>query len=92
VTVRRRKPASPAVPEQFARFARSEWPPSLTCEEAVGYWHQARSAWAWEHQYEWQGYTTTPLGDRLDLLKARREARLLSCIEPDPAELNGHGY
>lgn len=91
MSVRRRKPDSPAVPERFARFIRGEWPPHLPCEEAVGLWHRERSAWAAENAYEWQGCTTSPLGDALDLLKARREARLMNCLEADTAELNGRG-
>lgn len=91
MSVRRRKPDSPPVPEKFARFVRSEWPPNLSCEEAVNYWHGARSVWARENAFEWQGYTTTPLGDMLDLLKARREARLMNCVRPDDEEFNGHG-
>jgi hypothetical protein len=93
VSVRRRRPAGPAIPERYARFVRGEWPAGLDCEEAIEFWHQARSAWARDHQYEFLGYLTSPLGDSLDLLKAEREAWLLNCCIPDPhpGESNGHG-
>jgi hypothetical protein len=93
VTVRRRKPAGPAVPERFARFAVSEWP-GLGCEDAVWAWAAGREVWALAHPVEWPpGYPTTPLGDKLDRLKARHEAWLMTCTEPEPEPeaSNGHG-
>jgi len=89
VSVRRRRPETPPLPEKFARFVRTEWPPHLPCEDAVNLWHRERSAWARENQYEFMGYTTSPLGDMLDLLKARRDARLMNCCVPDDEEFNG---
>jgi hypothetical protein len=79
------------VPERYAWFARCDWPGNLTCEEAVEFWHQARKAWAAEHQYEWLGYTTSPLGDCIDLLKAERGAWLTNCCTPASDDANGHG-
>jgi hypothetical protein len=91
VTVKRRRPEGVPPPERYRRFVRSEWPAGLDCEEAVNFWHRARTAWARDNQYEWQGGITSPLGDALDLLKARREARLMTCIRPDDEEFNGRG-
>lgn len=90
MSVRRRKPETPPVPERLARFVRSEWSAALSCEQAVEVWHRARSAWAREHQYEFMGYTTSPLGDWLDLLRAEREAWLLNCCTTEPDDANGH--
>jgi hypothetical protein len=91
VSVRRRKPESPPVPEKLARFAVSEWP-GLGCEDAVWAWAAERETWALAHPVEWPpGYPSTVLGDKLDRLKARREAWLMTCCREEPEEANGHG-
>jgi hypothetical protein len=92
VTVKRRRPESAPVPEQYARFVRSEWPAELSCEDAVNQWHTEREAWAQENLFIFMGYLDSPIGDMLDRLRARREARLLNCCQPEaePEESNGH--
>jgi hypothetical protein len=94
MSVRRRRPAGPPVPERYAEFVRSQWPAGLAAEEAIEFWHLARSAWAVENEYEWppgSGYRTSPIGDWLDRMRAKREAWLLTCTKRDPEESNGHG-
>ncbi len=78
------------MPEKYARFVRHKWPAGLSCEEAVEFWHRARSAWAREHEYLFLGYLESPLGDKLDLLKAQHEAWLMNCCTDAPEASNGH--
>ncbi len=88
--MRRRRPAGPAIPERYARFQRSEWPAGLSCEDAVEFWHQARETWALANAYEWpEGYPTTPIGDFIDRLKDKREARMRACYADPPQAANG---
>jgi hypothetical protein len=44
-------------------------------------WGAEREEWALANQVEFWWYITSPIGDRLDRLKARREAWLLNCTE-----------
>ena len=91
MTVRRRRPDSPSpVPERLARFAVSEWTGFADTEDAVWAWAAEREAWALANPIEWSaGYLTSPLGDRLDRLRQRREAWLMTWTERDPEEFNG---
>jgi hypothetical protein len=87
MSVRRRKPAAPPVPEKYARFAVSEWPGFAETEDAVWAWAAEREKWALANPVEWPpGYPTTPLGDRLDRLRARHEAWLMTCTQDEPEE------
>lgn len=79
MTVRRRRPESiTPVPERLARFVASEWP-GLDREADIRAWGAEREAWALAHQVEFLGFTTSPMGDWLDRLRARREAWLINC-------------
>jgi hypothetical protein len=83
MSVRRRKPAGPPVPEKYARFAVSQWP-GLSREDAVWAWAAKRELWALANPIEWPpGYPTTPLGNRLDRLRARHEAWLMTCTQAE---------
>jgi hypothetical protein len=83
MSVRRRRPVSVTpVPERLARFVPSEWP-GLDREGDVWAWGAEREAWALANQVEFFGYLTTPIGDRLDRLRARHEAWMLTCTERD---------
>ena len=93
MSVRRRRPASAPPPEKYVRFVRDEWPPNLSCEEAVDFWYRAGEAWAQANEYEYppgSGYLTSPLGDWLDRMRARREARMRVCYAPAYEAGNGH--
>ena len=90
MTVRRRRPSGPAIPEKYARFQRDEWPPNLSSEEAVQFWHQARSVWHEQHGWREGETVVSPLGDWLTLLREKRQAWLRTCCT-EPAEAgNGH--
>jgi hypothetical protein len=73
------------VPERLARFVPSEWP-GIDREADVWAWAAEREQWAMANQVEYWGYTTSPIGDRLDRLKARHEAWMLFCTERDLEE------
>ncbi len=91
MSVRRRRPETNPVPEQLARFVRSEWPAHLPTEDAIDMWAAEREEWALANSYDWFGGVTSPLGDMLDRRRAKRDAWLLCCTEreEDPAEANG---
>lgn len=89
MAVRRRRPDDQIpVPEKYARFARCDWPSSLTCEQALAEWAAERQAWAARHS--WDDGRDSPLGDWLTMMRDRRAAWLLACCTPPVETSNGH--
>ena len=83
--MRRKRDKRPAVPAKYRRYVRGQW-------DNPGQWVRERETWAKAqppvvlagadaYGRPWR-CVVTPLGDKTDLIRARREARMIAFADP----------